>query len=110
MTQLGTQAGAWLAGGEAPALARLTFPLVPARRTKVARGSLPSPASGSGSRTGWLRGLAHDEDHSCVRAITTAPDGIGLIVVKVETGPGRAVRARLRDVHAARDAGRRGRR
>jgi glycine/D-amino acid oxidase-like deaminating enzyme len=30
MTQLGTQAGAWLAGGEAPALARLTFPLVPA--------------------------------------------------------------------------------
>jgi glycine/D-amino acid oxidase-like deaminating enzyme len=30
MTHLGTQAGAWLAGGEAPALARLTFPLVPA--------------------------------------------------------------------------------
>ena len=30
MTQLGTQAGAWLAGGEAPALARLSFPLVPA--------------------------------------------------------------------------------
>ena len=30
MTQLGTQAGAWLAGGEAPALSRLTFPLVPA--------------------------------------------------------------------------------
>jgi glycine/D-amino acid oxidase-like deaminating enzyme len=30
MTQLGTLAGAWLAGGEAPALARLRFPLVPA--------------------------------------------------------------------------------
>ncbi len=30
MTQLGTQAGAWLAGGEAPVLARLPFPLVPA--------------------------------------------------------------------------------
>ena len=30
MTQLGTQAGAWLAGGEAPALARLSFPVVPA--------------------------------------------------------------------------------
>ena len=29
MTQLGTQAGAWLAGGEAPTLARLPFPLVP---------------------------------------------------------------------------------
>src|SRR6478735_11489681 len=30
MTQLGTQAGAWLAGGEAPVLAKLKFPLVPA--------------------------------------------------------------------------------
>ena len=30
MTQLGTQAGAWLSGGEAPVLARLKFPLVPA--------------------------------------------------------------------------------
>ena len=30
MTQLGTQAGEWLAGGEAPVLARLEFPLVPA--------------------------------------------------------------------------------
>ncbi len=30
MTNLGTKAGAWLAGGEAPALARLGFPLVPA--------------------------------------------------------------------------------
>lgn len=30
MTHLGTQAGAWLAGGEAPVLARLKFPLVPA--------------------------------------------------------------------------------
>jgi glycine/D-amino acid oxidase-like deaminating enzyme len=30
MTQLGTQVGAWLAGGEAPVLARLKFPLVPA--------------------------------------------------------------------------------
>jgi glycine/D-amino acid oxidase-like deaminating enzyme len=30
MTQLGTQAGAWLAGGEPPVLARLKFPLVPA--------------------------------------------------------------------------------
>ena len=29
MTQLGTQAGAWLAGGEAPTLATLPFPLVP---------------------------------------------------------------------------------
>jgi glycine/D-amino acid oxidase-like deaminating enzyme len=30
MTQLGTQVGAWLAGGDAPVLARLKFPLVPA--------------------------------------------------------------------------------
>jgi glycine/D-amino acid oxidase-like deaminating enzyme len=30
MTHLGTLAGTWLAGGEAPALARLRFPLVPA--------------------------------------------------------------------------------
>jgi glycine/D-amino acid oxidase-like deaminating enzyme len=30
MTYLGTKAGAWMAGGEAPALSRLTFPLVPA--------------------------------------------------------------------------------
>ncbi|MGH2474714.1 MAG: NAD(P)/FAD-dependent oxidoreductase [Candidatus Limnocylindrales bacterium] len=30
MTNLGTKAGAWLAGGEAPELARLAFPLVPA--------------------------------------------------------------------------------
>lgn len=30
MTYLGTRVGAWLAGGEAPALARLRFPLVPA--------------------------------------------------------------------------------
>jgi glycine/D-amino acid oxidase-like deaminating enzyme len=30
MTYLGTAAGAWLAGGEAPALAKLRFPLVPA--------------------------------------------------------------------------------
>jgi glycine/D-amino acid oxidase-like deaminating enzyme len=30
MTHLGTKAGEWLAGGEAPALARLKFPLVPA--------------------------------------------------------------------------------
>ena len=30
MTHLGTMAGAWLAGGEAPVLARLKFPLVPA--------------------------------------------------------------------------------
>ena len=30
MTDLGTRVGAWLAGGEAPALARLRFPLVPA--------------------------------------------------------------------------------
>ena len=29
MTSLGTQAGQWLAGGQAPALARLSFPLVP---------------------------------------------------------------------------------
>jgi glycine/D-amino acid oxidase-like deaminating enzyme len=30
MTQLGTRVGGWLAGGEPPELARLTFPLVPA--------------------------------------------------------------------------------
>jgi glycine/D-amino acid oxidase-like deaminating enzyme len=30
MTNLGTKVGAWLAGGEAPALAELRFPLVPA--------------------------------------------------------------------------------
>ncbi|MEP6638590.1 MAG: FAD-binding oxidoreductase [Chloroflexota bacterium] len=30
MTHLGTKAGEWLAGGEAPALAKLSFPLVPA--------------------------------------------------------------------------------
>jgi glycine/D-amino acid oxidase-like deaminating enzyme len=30
MTDLGTRVGAWLAGGEEPALARLRFPLVPA--------------------------------------------------------------------------------
>jgi glycine/D-amino acid oxidase-like deaminating enzyme len=30
MTNLGTKVGEWLAGGEAPALARLRFPLVPA--------------------------------------------------------------------------------
>ena len=30
MTSLGTSVGAWLAGGEAPALAQLKFPLVPA--------------------------------------------------------------------------------
>jgi len=30
MTHLGTKVGEWLAGGEAPALAALTFPLVPA--------------------------------------------------------------------------------
>jgi glycine/D-amino acid oxidase-like deaminating enzyme len=30
MTNLGTKVGAWLAGGEAPALAQLRFPLVPA--------------------------------------------------------------------------------
>ena len=30
MTHLGTRAGQWLAGGEAPALSKLTFPLVPA--------------------------------------------------------------------------------
>ncbi|MFP5343839.1 MAG: NAD(P)/FAD-dependent oxidoreductase [Candidatus Limnocylindria bacterium] len=30
MTHLGTKVGAWLAGGEAPALTRLRFPLVPA--------------------------------------------------------------------------------
>jgi glycine/D-amino acid oxidase-like deaminating enzyme len=30
MTHLGTKVGAWLAGGEAPALTRLKFPLVPA--------------------------------------------------------------------------------
>jgi glycine/D-amino acid oxidase-like deaminating enzyme len=30
MTHLGTQVGAWLAGGEAPILSRLRFPLVPA--------------------------------------------------------------------------------
>jgi glycine/D-amino acid oxidase-like deaminating enzyme len=30
MTHLGTEVGAWLAGGEAPALASLRFPLVPA--------------------------------------------------------------------------------
>ena len=30
MTQLGTQAGEWLSGGEAPVLSRLRFPLVPA--------------------------------------------------------------------------------
>lgn len=30
MTYLGTRVGAWLAGGEAPALAKLDFPLVPA--------------------------------------------------------------------------------
>ena len=30
MTQLGTQVGAWLTGGDAPVLARLKFPLVPA--------------------------------------------------------------------------------
>ena len=30
MTYLGTKAGEWMAGGEAPALSRLTFPLVPA--------------------------------------------------------------------------------
>jgi glycine/D-amino acid oxidase-like deaminating enzyme len=30
MTHLGTRVGEWLAGGEAPALARLRFPLVPA--------------------------------------------------------------------------------
>jgi len=30
MTHLGTKAGEWLAGGEAPVLARLRFPLVPA--------------------------------------------------------------------------------
>jgi glycine/D-amino acid oxidase-like deaminating enzyme len=30
MTHLGTKVGEWLAGGEAPALARLRFPLVPA--------------------------------------------------------------------------------
>jgi glycine/D-amino acid oxidase-like deaminating enzyme len=30
MTHLGTRAGEWLAGGEAPVLARLKFPLVPA--------------------------------------------------------------------------------
>jgi glycine/D-amino acid oxidase-like deaminating enzyme len=30
MTHLGTKAGEWLAGGEAPALATLSFPLVPA--------------------------------------------------------------------------------
>ena len=30
MTNLGTRVGAWLAGGEAPALAKLRFPLVPA--------------------------------------------------------------------------------
>jgi glycine/D-amino acid oxidase-like deaminating enzyme len=30
MTHLGTQVGAWLAGGEAPALTRLRFPIVPA--------------------------------------------------------------------------------
>ncbi len=30
MTYLGTKAGEWMAGGDAPALSRLTFPLVPA--------------------------------------------------------------------------------
>ena len=30
MTHLGTSVGAWLAGGEAPVLAKLRFPLVPA--------------------------------------------------------------------------------
>lgn len=30
MTSLGTAVGRWIAGGEAPALARLKFPLVPA--------------------------------------------------------------------------------
>jgi glycine/D-amino acid oxidase-like deaminating enzyme len=30
MTHLGTKAGEWMAGGDAPALSRLTFPLVPA--------------------------------------------------------------------------------
>jgi hypothetical protein len=30
MTHLGTKGGEWLAGGEAPTLSRLTFPLVPA--------------------------------------------------------------------------------
>jgi hypothetical protein len=30
MTYLGTSVGAWLAGGEAPALTKLKFPIVPA--------------------------------------------------------------------------------
>jgi hypothetical protein len=30
MTQLGSAMGAWLAGGEAPTLTKLRFPLVPA--------------------------------------------------------------------------------
>jgi hypothetical protein len=30
MTSLGTRVGQWLAGGPAPALAQLSFPLVPA--------------------------------------------------------------------------------
>ena len=30
MTGLGTAVGAWLAGGEAPVLSRLQFPIVPA--------------------------------------------------------------------------------
>jgi hypothetical protein len=30
MTHLGTKVGEWLAGGEAPLLAKLKFPLVPA--------------------------------------------------------------------------------
>lgn len=63
MTQLGTQAGAWLAGGEAPTLARLPFPLVPVPyegrpwflplagewfrfRDRLAAGSRPGPERG----------------------------------------------------------------
>jgi hypothetical protein len=41
MTNLGTKVGAWLAGGEAPALASLRFPLVPAPRRRPSLLLLP---------------------------------------------------------------------
>ena len=43
-----------------------------------------------------------------VRAICTAPDGIRLVVVKIETNEPETLRARLRHLHAAAAGGRRG--
>ena len=51
MTYLGTKAGEWLAGGEAPALSSLRSRSCP-RRTRAGPGSCRSPGSGSASRTG----------------------------------------------------------